>query len=131
MTEPQPDDRSLAEDAADAVKGEAKNWLRSVVVGGVFGALALGGFGLHHFGTHGLMIGLAAGAIVGALAGWFLYLHLWVSTVLLATCVLTSCGDPGGPPTRDWLTEQPELGASADTVEAEFGAPTERDRELI
>lgn len=52
----------------------ARNSLRWAAVGAIIGALLLGGLGGYYFGWSGLGVGLLAGAVIGALVFWWLFM---------------------------------------------------------
>ncbi len=52
----------------------AKESLRWFLIGAVIGAVVLGGVGAYYFGWTGLGIGLIAGAVIGGIGLWWMYM---------------------------------------------------------
>ncbi|MCA8954342.1 MAG: hypothetical protein KDE27_32845 [Planctomycetes bacterium] len=70
-----PESPTFAQELGTGLKREVRTWLRFAMWGAGLGAIALGGAGLWYFGTVGLAIGAAIGAVgggLGALAFYFL-----------------------------------------------------------
>lgn len=75
----QPEEPSLegfAKDLGKSLVEEGKTWLRWAGVGALIGGIGLGGAGGYLFGLSAVLYGAVAGAAIGAVLGWLLYLAL-------------------------------------------------------
>ncbi len=70
-----PGDPSLAREIGSSLKAEFRTSMRWAFWGAALGAIVLGAAGLWFFGTTGLAIGAAIGAVAAGLGAWFLYLN--------------------------------------------------------
>jgi len=66
---------SLAREVGPSLKQETRSWLRWGAWGAVLGAVTLGAAGFWFFGTTGLLLGAAIGAVAGGIGSLLLYLH--------------------------------------------------------